>query len=162
MSTNAPAPAPVVVTINHLNIVTLDLDRTAAFFVDNFGFQAGPKEVLKGAWVSELTGYPDAEAVYVPLTPGGSDPAATRIELLTYLRPASPPPDDDTSQLNLPGYRHIGFVVPDIDALYRRLKDDWRFFSPPVWVESKQLKTVYFVGPERIVIQLIQPLPAPP
>ena len=61
-----------------------------------------------------------------------------------------------------PGYRHIGFVVPDIDDLYRRLKANWRFFSAPVLVSSMNLKTVYFVGPEQIIIQLIQPLSAPP
>jgi catechol 2,3-dioxygenase-like lactoylglutathione lyase family enzyme len=160
MSTTPP-PAPAAVTINHLNIVTLDLDRSAAFFVDNFGFVAGAKEVLKGAWVDELTGYHDAEAVYLPLTPGTGGPGAARIELLTYVRPASPPPDHDATHLNLPGYRHIGFVVADIDALYERMKRQLRFFSPPVLVESKQLKTVYLVGPERIIVQLIQPLPPP-
>ena len=158
MSTTVGASASV---INHLNIVTLDLDRTAAFFVDNFGFVAGPKEVLKGPWVSELTGYPDAEAVYLPLTPGSGGPGATRIELLTYVRPASPPPDHDATHLNLPGYRHIAFVVADIDACYQRLRRNYRFFSPPVLVESKQLKTVYLVGPERIIVQLLQPLPPP-
>ena len=48
--------------------------------------------------------------------------------------------------------------MDDIDAAYEKLKDDWEFFSPPVLVSAMKLKTVYFVGPEGIVIQLLQPL----
>jgi catechol 2,3-dioxygenase-like lactoylglutathione lyase family enzyme len=152
----------VSAVINHLNIVTRDLEGTARFFVDTFGFEAGPAQVLSGSWVSELTGYPDASATHVTLTPPASGPTTTCIELLTYLTPASPPPTAGEARLNDPGYRHIGFVVDDLDGLYRRLKPDWKFFSPPVEVAAMNLKTVYFVGPEDIVIQLLQPLTSPP
>jgi catechol 2,3-dioxygenase-like lactoylglutathione lyase family enzyme len=148
--------------IDHVNIVTRDLEGTARFFVDTFGFAAGPAKVLSGAWVDELTGYKNASATFMPLTTPEGGPNACVIRLLAYTNPASQPPTGSDSQPNQPGYRHIGFVVPDIDALYSQLKATWRFFSAPVLVSSMNLKTVYFVGPEQIIIQLTQLLSAPP
>jgi len=144
--------------INHVNVVTQDLEGMATFFTENFGFTAGAAKDLEGAWVAELTGYPGARARYIPLTPTGAGPDATRIELLAYLHPTTPPPPDSNPDLDQPGYRHIGFVVEDNEASYQKLKDEWRFFSAPVLVAEMRLKTVYFVGPEEIVIQLLQPL----
>ncbi len=144
--------------INHLNVVTQDLEGTARFFVENFGFTAGKATPLEGEWVAKLTGYPGARAEYIPLTPANAGPDSTRIELLTYRTPQTPPPPNSNPELDQPGYRHIGFAVEDIDAAYEKLKDDWQFFSPPVLVAAMKLKTVYFVGPEGIVIQLLQPL----
>jgi len=148
--------------IDHVNIVTRDLEGTARFFVDTFGFTAGPAKVLSGAWVDELTGYKNASATFMPLTTPEGGPNACVIRLLAYTNPASPPPTGSDSQPKQPGYRHIGFVVPDIDDMYRRLKPNWKFFSAPVLVSSMNLKTVYFLGPDGIVIQLTQLLSAPP
>lgn len=148
--------------IDHVNIVTRDLEGTARFFVDTFGFAAGPAKVLSGAWVDELTGYKNASATFMPLTPPDGGPNACSIRLLTYINPVSPPASGGDAQPNQPGCRHLGFVVPDIDALYDQLKATWRFFSAPVLVSAMNLKTVYFVGPEQVIIQLIQPLSAPP
>ena len=144
--------------INHVNVVTQDLEGTARFFVENFGFTAGTATPLEGDWVARLTGYPGARAEYIPLTPANAGPGSTRIELLTYKTPETPAPPDSNAELDQPGYRHIGFAVDDIEAAYERLKDDWEFFSPPVLVPELKLKTVYFVGPEGIVIQLLQPV----
>jgi hypothetical protein len=52
----------------------------------------------------------------------------------------------------------IGFDVDDIDAVHEKLKADWKFFSPHVLVEAMNIKTVYFLGPENIVIKLTQSL----
>jgi len=147
--------------IDHVNVVTRDLEGTARFFVDTFGFAAGPSRVLSGAWVDELTGYKNASASFLPLTPPDGGPNACAIRLLAYINPASPPSSGIDAQPNQPGCRHLGFVVPDIDVLYNRLKATWRFFSAPVLVSAMNLKTVYFVGPDDIIIQLIQPLSAP-
>ena len=147
--------------IDHVNVVTRDLEGTARFFVDTFGFAAGPAKVLSGPWVDELTGYKNASATFMPLMPPGGDPAACSIRLLAYINPVSPPSSGADAQPNQPGCRHLGFVVPDIDALYDQLKASWRFFSAPVIVSAMNLKTVYFVGPDNVIIQLIQPLSAP-
>ena len=146
----------VISGINHINVVVKDLKAAQKFFVENFGFTAGEPKVLKGAWVDKLNRYKNARATYVPLKPKGGGANTTNIELLTFAEPASPPPGDGTTQLNMIGYRHIGFAVDNIDVMYGRLKTDWEFLSEPVYVRSMDLKTVYFHGPEGIVIQLTQ------
>jgi monoamine oxidase/catechol 2,3-dioxygenase-like lactoylglutathione lyase family enzyme len=144
--------------INHINVVTRDLQGTAAFFCDNFGFSAGKALTMKGHWVDELTGYEGAEATFVPLALNG-DSGATMIALLKYLNPPTPAPPNSNPRLDEPGYRHIGFTVADVDALYAKLKDRYQFFSAPVVSEEMRVKTVYFRGPESIVVQLTQHLP---
>ena len=148
--------------INHVNVVTrstLDFETTAQFFIDNFGFTpAGKPVTLSGAWVDTLTGYKNAAAVFQLLTPPGGDPSAAGIRLLAYTNPPSPPSSNADAQPNQPGCRHLGFVVPDIDAMYGKLKAQWKFFSAPVAVPPPfNVKTVYFIGPQSIIIQLIQP-----
>jgi len=146
--------------IGHINIVVQDLDKVADFFVANFGFTAGEPVRLDGKWVEKLTGFPNAAARYVPLIPPEGS-SSTKFELLKYIIPPSPtmvtPP-----ALNIPGYRHIGFEVDDIDARAKDLAGQgWNFFSEIVEVPEMNLKTVYFAGPEAIILQMTQKLKSP-
>jgi catechol 2,3-dioxygenase-like lactoylglutathione lyase family enzyme len=141
---------------DHVNIVVDDLEATQAFFVDNFGFVAGTATTLEGAWVDELNGYSNAKATYVPLTPpaGGG---TTRIEILTFETPASPVATGPLWAPNHLGYRHICLDVPNIQEVYEQLRADWRSLSEPVEVPAPfNVTTVYFVGPEGVLVQLTQ------
>lgn len=141
---------------DHVNIVVDDLEATQAFFVENFGFIAGTPTTLEGAWVDELNGYSNAKATYVPLTPAAGG-GTTRIELLTFESPASPPASNPLWAPNQLGYRHICLDVADVREVYEQLKTDWRFLSEPVDVPPPfNVTTVYFVGPEGVLIQLTQ------
>jgi catechol 2,3-dioxygenase-like lactoylglutathione lyase family enzyme len=143
------------VVFHHVNIVVRDLEAARAFFVDNFGFVAGTATTLEGDWVDTLNGYENAKATYVPLTPAAG--GATRIELLSFESPVSPPAADPLWAPNHLGYRHICLDVANIQELYERLKADWRFLSEPVDVPPPfNVTTVYFVGPEGVLIQLTQ------
>ena len=144
------------IVFDHVNIVVDDLEATQAFFVDTFGFVAGTPTTLEGAWVDGLNGYKDARATYVPLTPpaGGG---TTRIEVLTFESPASPPPAGPLWAPNHLGYRHICLDVPNIQELYEQLSPQWKFLSEPVVVPPPfNVTTVYFIGPENVLIQLTQ------
>jgi catechol 2,3-dioxygenase-like lactoylglutathione lyase family enzyme len=143
--------------IGHINIVVIDLQAAANFFVKNFGFTAGQPKKLTGAWVDQLTGYTNAVAVYIPMIPP-QGPTGTAFELLTYLNPSSPPPAPPPP-LNVQGFRHVGFNVADIDGMVAQLKAQGiQFFSDVVTVTEMNLKTVYFYGPENIILQLTQSL----
>jgi catechol 2,3-dioxygenase-like lactoylglutathione lyase family enzyme len=140
---------------DHVNIVVDDLEATQAFFVDTFGFVAGTPTTLEGPWVDELNGYTNAKATYVPLTPptGGG---TTRIEILTFESPASPPAAGLAAPNHL-GYRHICLDVENIQELYDQLSPHWKFLSEPVAVPSPfNVTTVYFIGPAGVLIQLTQ------
>jgi catechol 2,3-dioxygenase-like lactoylglutathione lyase family enzyme len=135
-------------------IVVQNLERARDFFVQTFGFQATPIETLHGDWVDKVDGFPHSKALYTALT---LDNSSTHIELLQYIHPAAPPTGGNGAP-NRPGYRHIGLNVDDIDAMYERLLQQWHFFSEVQTVVSFKCKTVYFLGPEDILIQLTQPL----
>ena len=143
------------IVFDHVNIVVEDLEATQAFFVDTFGFTAGATMTLQGAWVDELNGFKNAKATFVPLAPpsGGS----THIEVLTFENPPSPPAAGPLWAPNLLGYRHIALDVPNIQELYEQLSPTWKFLSEPVAVPPPfDLTTVYFIGPENVLIQLTQ------
>jgi catechol 2,3-dioxygenase-like lactoylglutathione lyase family enzyme len=142
--------------IGHVNIVVKDLKKTADFFVKNFGFTAGKPVKLQGPWVDQLTGYKNASARYMPVSSPVS--GGTAFNILKYITPPSPPLKRPPGP-NVLGYRHVGFNVTGIDAMVAKLKaQGYKFFSGVVLVTEMNLKTVYFYGPERIIVQLIQPL----
>ena len=145
--------------LGHINIVVRDLCAARDFFVDNFGFTAGDSKTLEGEWVDHLTGQKNVRAEYIPLAQNGS---TTRIELLTFLHPDSPAYDRRGYPMAL-GYRHIGFMVDDIDAMVERLRTQplvERFLSPVQTVPSMGVKTVYFIGPDGVLMQLTQKIDA--
>lgn len=158
-----PDPGTVVDSqFGHVNIVVDDLEGTRDFFVRNFGFNAGKATTLAGEWVDTITGFKNAVAEYIPLKmpPATNGNIQTAIELLHFQNPPSPA-TDGADVPNLMGYRHIGFNVDNIDALCEKLRKDpmvEKFLSEVVTVESMGVKTVYFVGPENVLIQLTQPI----
>jgi catechol 2,3-dioxygenase-like lactoylglutathione lyase family enzyme len=139
----------------HINIVVRDLDAAREFFVGNFGFVAGPAVVLEGPWVDALNAMHDVRAEHIPLTLEGS---TVQIELLKFLQPVAA----DGGNIGSPnkiGYRHIDFDVDDIDERASRLQSQgWRFLSAVQTVSSMNLKTVYFLGPEGVLIQMTETL----
>lgn len=139
----------------HINIVVRDLDAASAFFVANFGFTAGPAITLEGPWVDALNALRDCRAVHIPLSLEGS---TVQIELLKFLHPVAAH-DGHLGAPNKLGYRHIDFDVDDIDGRTSRLQSQgWKFLSPVQTVTSMNLKTVYFLGPEGVLIQMTQAL----
>ena len=143
------------IVLDHVNTVVVDLHATQEFFVDTFGFTSGAPTTLEGAWVDKLNGYENAKATYVPLAPpaGGS----THIEVLTFENPPSPPAAEPLWAPNHLGYRHICLDVQNIQELYEQLSTKWKFLSEPVVVPPPfNVTTVYFIGPENVLIQLTQ------
>ena len=132
-----------------------DLLATRDFFVKNFGFTAGAPTVLEGQWVDNLTGQKNVRAEYIPLSQAGS---TTNIELLKFYHPDSPVYKQRGYPMAL-GYRHIGFHVDDIEAMVAQLKQQpevERFLSPVQTVAAMGVKTVYFIGPDGVLMQLTE------
>jgi catechol 2,3-dioxygenase-like lactoylglutathione lyase family enzyme len=140
-------------TLNHISIIVQDLEKTRDFFVKYFGFTAGQAETLKGPWADELNRMRDVAVTHIPITLSGQ-----MVELQKFDNPPSPRSGDNGIP-NYPGYRHIGFKVDDIDALCTQLKTDgWELLSDVLTVPEMKLKTVYFYGPEKILVHLMQPI----
>jgi catechol 2,3-dioxygenase-like lactoylglutathione lyase family enzyme len=139
----------------HINIVVRDLDAAKDFFVRNFGFAAGPAVTLEGPWADALNRMHHVRAEHIPLTLDG---CTVQIELLKFLHPL-PAPEGGVGTPNNIGYRHIDFDVDNIDEMTSRLEQQgWKFLSAVQTVSSMNLKTVYFLGPEGVLIQMTQTL----
>jgi catechol 2,3-dioxygenase-like lactoylglutathione lyase family enzyme len=138
-------------TLNHVSIILEDLESARDFFVRNFGFSAGPVERLSGTWADKLNGMHGVVVDHIPLTCNGQ-----LVELQKFVNPPSPAAGR-TARPNRPGYRHIGLNIDDIDQAVTRLKaEGWRFLSDVQTVPEKKIKTVYFIGPEGILLHLSQ------
>jgi catechol 2,3-dioxygenase-like lactoylglutathione lyase family enzyme len=97
----------------------------------------------------------DVRAEHIPLTLDG---CTVQIELLKFLHPL-PAPEGGVGTPNNIGYRHIDFDVDNIDEMTSRLdQQGWQFLSAVQTVSSMNLKTVYFLGPEGVLIQMTQTL----
>lgn len=139
----------------HVNIVCTDLKTMTDFLVTNFGGVAGQQQLLNAPWVAALTGLPNAATLYVPVTFAGTN---TRFELLQYVTPIGV----KDSGVGLPdqlGYRHVGFNVDNINAMVAQIgAQGYEFLSAVQTVTSMGVMTVYFHGPDGILMQLTQPL----
>jgi catechol 2,3-dioxygenase-like lactoylglutathione lyase family enzyme len=155
-STDVPAapPATTAPQLSHINIVVNDISAMSAFLSQAFGFVPGNGALLDAPWVAALTRLPNAAAQYLPM----KAPNGAAIELLCYITP-SVRPDAGIGAPNEQGYRHIGFNVGNIDTMVAQLQaQGYEFLSPVQTVTSMGVRTVYFYGPEGILMQLTQAL----
>jgi len=143
----------VTVSFSHVCLNVEDLDAARDFFVDNFGYAAQPMNTFSGGWVDRLNGMDDVVAQHISLTLNGS-----LLELLKFVNPPAPP-HGLLGTPNRIGYRHIALTVDDIDGMTAKLQaQGWSFVSPVQTVPEMKVKTVYFFGPEGILLQMMQPL----
>lgn len=138
--------------LDHINIVVSDLDAAAGFF-RLLGFVEEDRAELGGAWISAIVGLPGVRAEYIALRLPGS---ATRLELIAYRHPPSPA-SADAARANRIGFRHLALAVDDIDAEVARLKAAGvEFLSAVQTFPASGKKLVYFLGPDRILLELAE------
>jgi hypothetical protein len=145
--------------LNHVAWVVEDQAGAIDFLKTYFDCEPGPKRIITGPWAEELA---QIKGVYVTYVGVVSKNTATRIAVLKFDTPPSAN-NKDVAKLNLKGFRHIGFLVEDIDQKTADLKSGgYEFFSDVVEVKEFEAKTVYFWGPEGVVIQLTESMLADP
>ena len=147
-------------TINHLNIVVGEMQRTLAFYVGLLGMRQTFDVRLQGQWIEDVTGCKNAHAHCVFVMPEGG---GCRLEFLQYLTPVG-----RAFRANaLPhtqGLRHFALEVDDLDGLYKRLTDAGvHFVSPPVTVpfrlvEGIQKRLCYCHDPDGVIVELCEHL----
>ena len=138
--------------IDHVNIVVSNLDKAKAFFIQ-LGFSVGDEGVLEGEWISAIVGLDNVNARYTSLSLSG---LGTNLELIEYKTPPSAH-DPMMSKANQLGYRHIAFVVGNIDETVQDLKGKGITFLSPIQTYPKTGKRLaYFYGPDGILLELAQ------
>ncbi len=120
--------------LDHIALVTSDVQRSARFFIDLLGFrESGRLETAHSGLI-----------IFVSL--GG-----TQIELFGY-GDAKAAKGDDKSM----GFKHLALAVEDIDGEYERLKAAGvEFFMVPTTVDSG-LRIAFFRDPDGNSLELMQ------
>ncbi|MCP4643378.1 MAG: hypothetical protein GY851_23225 [bacterium] len=147
-------------TIDHVNVVVSDLERSVQFYSDLMGFEVTRRAHLKGEWIEAVVGLQGVSADVVYVQPPGRGP---RIELIHYIAPAGVAVDE-TALPNTVGLRHLAFRVPDIDAMSARLKEAGvDLIGAPVAVPSGVVKhdagrkrLCYFRDPDGVLLELAE------
>lgn len=145
----------------HASFTVADIDRSIAFYRDLLGLELHHYQVQHNEYTAKLVGYPDAHLKVAMLRIPNSfvGPSHHHLELVEYVHPRGEPTDVST---NRPGSPHLAFVTDDIFADYERLSAAGvRFKAPaPVAIEAGVNKggyTVYFLDPDDITLEMLQP-----
>ncbi len=149
-----------MVTIDHLNIVVSDLQKSLNFYCNILGFTETRRAFLKGEWIDKLVDLDrvEAEVVYI-LAPGGEP----RIELLCYHRPRGERVPQ-TSVANTHGLRHFALRVDNLDALLKKIRGagirplgQVTTVPPGVVKHDAGEKTlVYLQDPDGVIVELAE------
>jgi catechol 2,3-dioxygenase-like lactoylglutathione lyase family enzyme len=127
-----------IVGVHHVAIVTPDIERLRAFYVETLGFPV-------------VGGFPGHGIVFIAAE-------GVTIEVIEEERPAS--------ERRRPGWDHLAWEVEDVDAAYAALKARGvPFHAPPEDFppEAPTVRLVFFADPDGNALELLQPLkPAGP
>lgn len=138
---------------HHVAVVTEDLERLVAFYVDHFGgrvlnrfsWSEDDGEMAKRFGLKESAGH---------LAMVGFEGA--RIEIFEFRTPSNLRRDAHRSVAK-PGFAHICFQVDDAEAEYDRLiKAGMEFHAPPLKMAAGGVFT-YGRDPDGNVVEILQP-----
>jgi len=145
----------MILKTHHVSITVKDLDGVIAFFRDRLGLtNIWPTYEHRGQPIGNITGFPGAH-----LKVGKVEVGDFILEFIQYL---SPPGRELKGNTNDVGCPHIGFLVDDIEEMYKTLMERGvRFKSPPQWFRDEThpvygWRVVYLWGPEDITLELMQ------
>ncbi|HSW47524.1 MAG TPA: VOC family protein [Candidatus Saccharimonadales bacterium] len=137
--------------IDHINIVVQDLESAKKFFQD-LGFEVLKQDRLSGDAIEKIVNLSGVKAEFVALAIPGTE---TNIELIKYENPQGNI-DPQISMANQIGFRHIALEVKEIEKVVEELKSKGIKFFSDIQIYNVTKKLCYFLGPERIIIELAE------
>jgi predicted enzyme related to lactoylglutathione lyase len=139
----------------HVNVIARDWHRLADFYERILGcLPVPPERDYRGADLSRGTGVPDAalRGVHLRLPGGGAD--GPTLEIYEY----EPTLEAQPTAANRPGFGHIAFVVPDVEAASRTiLEEGGRAVGEVVTLttaDGRRVTWAYVTDPEGNIIEL--------
>ncbi len=141
--------------MQHTSFTVSNMERSLAFYQGLLGMKAIADQGGRGGYLATVTGFPevDIRVVFLALDDGPDH----LLELIEYRSPIGTPADIRTCN---PGSAHLCFAVDDLAAEYERLSAAGvRFKSAPVPIvggRHKGGRTVYFLDPDGITLEMIQ------
>lgn len=144
-------PKVMLKKIDHINIVTTDIESAKNFFIKLLGVKIVAESMLEGNWIDNVVGLPGVKAKFAKLTIPNTQ---TNIEIVEYFSPKGSK-DSKISVVNQIGLRHLAFEVKDIEQVYVKLKSAGvKFYSEIQTHQNKKL--CYFHGPDSIILELAE------
>ena len=144
--------------LDHVGTVVDDMDTVVAFFLD-LGFEREAGMIVEGEAVDKINGLDGVRAEVVMVrTPDGSG----TLELVKYYAPTDNTGDKGARALpaNHPGFRHIAIEVNDLNTIVARLRAKGFDTVGEVQDYEDSYRLCYVRGPEGLIIELAQQLPA--
>jgi lactoylglutathione lyase len=142
-----------------------DIERSIEFYCGLLGMQVRHRQDQANPYTQKLVGYPGASlrVAQLSIADVSIGPSGHILELVQYVEPVYPAHPAGTA---FPNSAHMAFVVSDIQAEYERLRAAGvRFRSEPVAIAAginRGGATVYFLDPDGITLELLQPPPHGP
>jgi len=150
----------MVKAVWHFSFTVSNVERSVAFYRDILGMELVHTQEQSNPYTRKLVGYPDAHLRVAQLkTPASTcSPSTHVLELVEYVAPEGRKIDTGTCNV---GTAHLAFVVDDIYTTYHAWRQHGvRFKSDPVVIEAGVNQggyTVYFLDPDDITLEIIQP-----
>lgn len=146
------------IAIHHTSFTVRDMETSLRFYRDLLGMHVLVDQTPDADYLGEIVGYPGLRLRTVFLcVPNQPD---RRLELNQYLNHQGPVGDLSTNRV---GSAHLAFVVENIHQFYEEMVGQGvRFKSPPVAITAgtnKGAYAAYFVDPDGIPLEVIQPAP---
>ena len=147
-------------TIDHINIVVSDLQRSVTFYTEVLGFRKTHDVLMEGQWIEAIVGLKGVKGLVAFVEPPAG---GIRIELLQYVAPVGQTLPEN-SRANTLGLRHVAFRVDDIVGMTAKLRAAGvKLFSEPVTVPGGVVKfaagektLVYFLDPDGVILELAE------
>ena len=145
----------------HASFTVSNLEASLEFYCGLLRMELHHQQVQCNEYTSKLVGFKDADLKVAMLRIPNAfvGPSNHHLELVESVHPRGEKTDVTT---NRPGAPHLAFVTDDIHNDYKRLEAAGvRFKAPaPVAIEEGVNKggfTVYFLDPDDITLEMLQP-----
>ena len=145
----------MITQIRHIGLVVADLENALRFWRDVLGFRVEKRMEESGAHIDAMMGLEGVQVTTVKLAAADGN----LVELLHFHSHPDQPVWKGTPYST--GLTHIALTVDDLDVACRTLSE-WgvSFSAPPQLSPDGCAKVIYARGPEGVLLELVESLPA--
>jgi len=143
----------MITAIRHVGIVVQDLAASEDFWCNTMGFKVSRRMEESRPFVDVILGLQDVRLTTAKL----AAPDGNLIELLKFHSHADS--EAWNGSITSTGLTHVALTVKDLRATHMQLTADGiEFFSPPQQSVDGRALVTFCVGPEGILLELVEEL----
>ena len=143
----------MITAIRHVGLVVADLEKSLKFWCDTMGFVVSRQMEESGSHIDAIMGLKDVRVTTAKL----KSPDGNMLELLFFRSHPSQPSWEGSPYST--GLTHIAMTVQSMEETVARLSNRGvRFPNPPQRSPDGKVIVTYAVGPENILLELVEEL----